>query len=105
MLKSFPHFFVNILPACFKKVVTQGGNFSYRMVILHRTLLNPIENIFHIVKWRLHQDALDQQITRKDFATFSARVRTTLESIPIDMVDRTILSMGKRINEIIKRKG
>ena len=25
--------------------------------------LNPIENIFHIVKKRLHQDALDQQIT------------------------------------------
>ena len=67
--------------------------------------LNPIENIFHIVKRRLRQDALDQQITREDFAAFSARVKTTLETIPIDVVDRTILSMGKRINEIIKRKG
>ena len=67
--------------------------------------LNPIENIFHIVKRRLRQDALDQQITRGDFAAFSARVKTTLETIPIDVVDRTILSMGKRINEIIKRKG
>ena len=67
--------------------------------------LNPIENIFHIVKRRLRQDALDQQITQEDFAAFSARVKTTLETIPIDVVDRTILSMGKRINEIIKRKG
>ena len=67
--------------------------------------LNPIKNLFHIVKRRLHQDALDQQITREDFAAFSARIKTTLETIPIDVVDRTILSMGKRINEIIKRKG
>ena len=42
--------------------------------------LNPIENIFHIVKQCLHQDALDQQITREDFAAFSTRVKTTLES-------------------------
>ena len=41
--------------------------------------LNPIKNIFHIVKRRLCQDALDQQITREDFAAFSARVKTTLE--------------------------
>ena len=67
--------------------------------------LNPIKNIFHIVKRRLRQDPLDQQITREDFATFSARVKTTLKMIPIDVEDRTILSMGKRINEIIKRKG
>ena len=67
--------------------------------------LNPIEKTFHIVKWRLHQDALDQQLTREDFGAFSARVKTTLETITIDVVGRTILSMGKRINEIIKRKG
>ena len=51
--------------------------------------LNPIENIFHIAKRRLHQDALGQQITRQDFAAFSARVKTKLETIPIDGVDRT----------------
>ena len=67
--------------------------------------LNPIENIFHLVKRRFCQDALDQQITREDFVAFSARVKTTLETIPIDVVDRTVLSMGKRINKIIKRKG
>ena len=67
--------------------------------------LNPTENIFHIVKCRLCQDALDQQITQEDFVVFSARVKTTLEMIPIDVVDKTILSMGKRIKEIIKRKG
>ena len=58
-----------------------------------------------IVKQRLCQDALDHQKTRENFAVFSTRVKTTLETIPIDVVDQTILSMGKRINEIIKRKG
>ena len=67
--------------------------------------LNPIENTFHIVKCRLRQDALDQQITQEDFGAFSSRVKTTLETITIDVVDRTILSMGKRINEIVKRRG
>ena len=47
--------------------------------------LNPVvENIFHIVKQSLHQDALDGQITC-DFAAFSARVKTAMESIPIDV--------------------
>ena len=63
--------------------------------------LNPIENIFHIVKQSFRQDALDQQMIQEDFTAFLARVKTTLESIPIDIVDRTTLSMGKIINEII----
>ena len=125
MLKSFPHLFMNILPVCLKKVLTQGGNFSYRIVILHVKAryawgevdaqkftiparspdLNPIGKIFHIVKRRLCQDALDQRITGEDFAAFSARFKNTLETIHIGVVDITILTTGKRINEIIKRKG
>lgn len=48
-----------------------------------------IENIFHTVKQRVHQDASDRQITQKDFGVFSARLKTTLESIRIDEVDET----------------
>ena len=67
--------------------------------------LKTIENIFQIVKPRLRQDALDQQLTREDFAAFPARVKTTLKTIPIDVVDRTILPKAKITDEIIKRKG
>ena len=128
MRKSFPHLFVNILPACLKKSANPRGKLSLqdgdlsknnvkarsawdevgarKFTIPGRILdLNLIENIFHIVMCRFRQDALDQQITGEDFAAFSARVKTTLEMIPIDVVDKTILSMGKRIKEIIKRKG
>ena len=37
--------------------------------------LNPIENIFHIVKKKLRQDALEMKIKRKDFEEVSARVK------------------------------
>ena len=67
--------------------------------------LNPIENIFHIVKKKLHQDALEMKIEREDFEEFSARVKRTLESVPVDVVDRNIRSMVKRIDLIVKRKG
>ena len=66
--------------------------------------LNPIKNIFQIVKKKLHQDALEMKIDRKDFEEFSARVKKTLESVPVDVVGRTIRSMDKRIDLIVKRK-
>ena len=67
--------------------------------------LNPVENIFHIAKKKLHQDALEMKIERKDFEEFSAQVKRTLESVPVDVVDRTIRSMDKRRDLIVKRKG
>ena len=65
--------------------------------------LNPIENI-HFGNQRRRQDTFDQQITREDFAVFPARVMTTLELIPTDVVDKTNCFMGKRTNEIVKVK-
>ena len=67
--------------------------------------LNPIESIFHIIKKKLLQDALEMKIEREDFEEFSARVKRTLESVPVDAADRTIQSMDKRIDLIVKRKG
>ena len=67
--------------------------------------LNPIRNIFHIVKKRLHQDALKMTIEREDFQEFSAQVKRIPESVPVDVVDRTIRSMDKRVDLIVKRKG
>ena len=64
--------------------------------------LNPMKTIFNSVKQMLHQDALDQQITHDDLAAFLARLKTTLISITFDVMDRTILSMIKRIKKNIK---
>ena len=76
-----------------------------KFTILARSLdLNPIENIFHIVKWRLRQDALDQQITQEDFGAFSSRVKTTLETITIDVGDRTISPLARESMKLLNEK-
>ena len=51
--------------------------------------MSSVKNTFHTAKQSVHQDASDRQITREDFGAFSARVKTTLESIPIDEMDET----------------
>ena len=67
--------------------------------------LNPIENVFHLVGRKLQQDAISQNITRETFEQFSARVKNTLESFPIETINRTIDSMPRRIKMVIERKG
>ena len=67
--------------------------------------LNPIENVFHNVKRKLHADALENNITREKFEKFSERVKRTLENYSSHTIDKTIDSMDKRISMIIKSKG
>ena len=67
--------------------------------------LNPIENVFKSVKARLHEDALEKRIEREDFEEFSARVKATLESTPVDLVDNVIGSMNERIDKVVNRNG
>ena len=67
--------------------------------------LNPIENLFHLVKRQLDEDALDQGIEFENFEDFSARVNDTILQADIDNIDKTIESMEKRINLVIKHKG
>lgn len=67
--------------------------------------LNPIENVFHLVKRKLNADAIERNILQENFNSFSERVKKTIENFPIDIIDKTIESMDKRIGLIIKSKG
>lgn len=67
--------------------------------------LNPIENIFHLVKRFLENEAISKNITRESFEEFKVRVLRALQSIPIHTIDKTILSMNERIRSIIACKG
>ena len=67
--------------------------------------LNPIENIFHLVKRFLGQEAISRNITRESFEEFTVRVLRALDSIPIETIDKTISSMDKRIAAILSSKG
>lgn len=67
--------------------------------------LNPIENIFNLLKKKLHNDAINKNIEWENFEHFSARVRATIEEIDVVLIDKTIKSMENRIPLVIKGKG
>lgn len=66
---------------------------------------NPIENTFHSVKEILREDALTQRITHENFEQFSIRCQQALLTFPTDIIRRTIDSMPKRMDDIIRRRG
>lgn len=67
--------------------------------------INPIENLFNVVSAKLEKDALDKQITHETFDQFSNRVERTIMNFDIKVIDRTIESLNKRMDLIIKRRG
>jgi len=67
--------------------------------------LNPIENVFNYVKQELHAQALQEKIEFETFEEFSKRIRSTLYKVPIQYINKTIDTMGSRIDMIIKAKG
>ena len=67
--------------------------------------LNPIENIFHLIGKQMKQDALDQHLERETYQAFCHRVKKTVLQFPTSVIDETIESMPRRIDEVIRRKG
>ena len=67
--------------------------------------LNPIENIFHIVKKQLEDEAFNLHITNESFQDLRDRVYRYLDSLDIETIDRTILSMPRRIEKIKASRG
>lgn len=67
--------------------------------------LNPIENVFHLLKMKLRKDAIARNIVRETFEQFKDRVMNTLYDLPVEVIDKTIASMNKRVQGIIKCKG
>lgn len=67
--------------------------------------INPIENIFHLVRRKLEEDAISSNITRETFDQFSERVKKTFYEFPSVLIDKTIESMNGRMTMIIEGKG
>ena len=57
------------------------------------------------MKRKLNSDAIENNIVKENFKTFSDRVKTTMEKFSTHIIDKTIESMDKRIGLIIKSKG
>ena len=67
--------------------------------------LTPIESVFHVLKLRLEDDAIANKITHETFDTFRERVLRTMDTLDINIIDRTIDSMWNRISAVIERRG
>ncbi len=67
--------------------------------------LNPIENVFHLVKKKLQVQAESLGIISESFEEFQSRVIACCYSIDPEVIDKTISSMPKRIHCIISCKG
>ena len=67
--------------------------------------LNPIENLFHLVKNQLNNDAIVQNIKKENFQEFSARIQSTILNFDNIVIDKIIESMSNRVELVVNRKG
>ena len=67
--------------------------------------LNPIENLFNNVRKQLGEDAIALNIRKETYQQFCTRVEQTLRNYDAGVIDKTIESMEKRIDLIIKGNG
>ena len=67
--------------------------------------LNPIQNVFHIVKSNLAMQVRTQGITHEMWQEFKNRVCKTLLNTSVEFVNNLLLSMPKRIDAVISGKG
>ena len=67
--------------------------------------INPIENIFHLVKRQLDRQSIKENIVTETMADFETRIKRTLFELPVSHISNIIESMGKRMKKIITEKG
>lgn len=67
--------------------------------------LNPIENIFHLIGKEMKREAKEENITQETYDQFCARAKRTVLNFSPDIIDKTIDSMPRRIEMVIKNNG
>ena len=78
---------------------------SYMVVPPRSPDLNPIENLFNLVKRKIRQDAFEKNLTKENFEQFSERCKSILLSYSVAHIDATIESMKKRVNLVLYHRG
>lgn len=67
--------------------------------------LNPIENVFNVVKKQLKDEAIEKDIEVESKEEYEERVLSALYNYPSSKIDRTIGSMEKRLKLVVKGRG
>ena len=67
--------------------------------------LNPIENIFHLVRKRIDAQVRANNVTHQTWDEFKQAVQYNIWSTSKDLIDKTISTMQKRLQQIVKTHG
>ena len=67
--------------------------------------LNPIENVFNLVKNDLKASAVASKLTHETYKAFCNRAKMIMEEVSVEKIDNIISSMHSRILGVIKYKG
>ena len=67
--------------------------------------LNPIENVFHLVKWSLAREPKEKKITYESVEQYSERIKNTFMTLDWAAIDKIISTMPKHTNAIRKKGG
>ena len=62
--------------------------------------MNPIENLFSLVRRNLNREAISKQITCESFDEFSNRVRACFNNVNTRIINNMIKSMPKRLRMV-----
>jgi hypothetical protein len=63
--------------------------------------LNPIENVFHIVKSNLEMQIRERGVNNETWTEFKGRVCKTLLDTSVDCVNNLLLTMPRRIDAVL----
>ena len=67
--------------------------------------LNLIENVFHLIGKKLKEDAVSRNLTKKTFRQFWKRIIHIVLVFTTDVIDKTIESMQRDIDNVVKCQG
>ncbi|CAB3978823.1 Hypothetical predicted protein [Paramuricea clavata] len=104
----FAGFVKENLNLCFAKAGPRRGRqciFVMDKIPARSPDLNPIENIFHVVKKQLEEEAINMRLSKESFQNFHDRVCHCLDNLSVDLVDWTLETMSNRITAILRKKG
>ena len=88
-----------------RKIWTETCNAKMFSIPPRSPDLNPIENVFHLLEKDLERSALEENLDSETFAEFVGRVKRGMMALDVDILDRTIESMHKRVKDVIAAKG
>ena len=67
--------------------------------------INPIENVFHLVRSELRKEAMEQKICKESFLQFEERVLRTMKNCKTLTIDKANCSLPNRLKVMSRNKG